>query len=60
MLRMAAKQLEEDAQDVWGIRRQLNLRAAARHMHVAATRLEDKTLRKRTFRKLLDALHLSK
>ncbi len=54
MLRVAAHQLEEDAQDCWGIRRQLNLRAAAMHMRVAATRLEAGTPIRRIKRKALD------
>lgn len=40
-LRGAAAQLREDAVDCWGIRRTMNLRAAARQLDAAADRIEE-------------------
>jgi hypothetical protein len=40
-MREAAKILNEDAADCWGIRRKMNLRAAARHLRAAASRIEE-------------------
>lgn len=41
-LRAAAEQLREDAADCWGIRRKLNLKAAANIMEQAAAEMEKK------------------
>ena len=49
-LRAAAAQLREDAADGWGVRRKLNLRAAALLLERAARELELEQQRKETTR----------
>ncbi len=41
-LRKIARQLEEDAQDCWGIRRKLNLKSAAKTLYETANFLESR------------------
>lgn len=40
-LRVMADQMREDAAHCWGIRRKMNLQAAARHLDYAATTIEE-------------------